>query len=117
MNSFLARTIVPVATAVAISCCAVSVDLHNDEVQAAVLVLLAGGFLVGTVWPRGAWRWALILGLSIFIGDNAAPRLGIVALPIQPINWGTLVALVPAFIGTYIGVGVRRLLAASTASL
>jgi hypothetical protein len=117
MNSFLTRTLMPLAIAIAIACFAVSVDLHNDEVQAAVLVLLVGGFALGAIWPGGAWRWALILGLSIVVGDNAAPRLGLVALPIQPMNWGTLIAMIPAFIGTYVGVGVRSLLAASTASL
>jgi hypothetical protein len=117
MNSFLTRTLIPLAIAVAIGCLAVSVDLHNDEVQAAVLLLLVGGFVVGAIWPNGAWRWALILGLSIFAGDNAAPRLGLVSLPVQPMNWGTLIAIVPAFIGTYVGVGVRGLLASSRASL
>ena len=107
MHSFLTRTLIPLAIAVVIACVAVSVDLHNDEVQAAVLVLLLGGFVVGAIWPGGAWRWALVLGLSIFVGDNAAPRLGLVALPVHPMNWGTLIAIVPAFIGTYVGVGVR----------
>ena len=117
MNSLLTRTFIPLAIAVAIGCFAVSVDLHNDEVQAAVMVLLAGGFVVGAIWPGGAWRWALVLGLSIVVGDNAAPRLGLVALPAQPMNWGTLVALVPAFIGTYVGAGVRALFAQSTTSV
>ena len=103
MNSFLTRALIPLAIAVAIGCLAVSADLHNDEVQAAVLILLVGGFVVGAIWPGGAWRWALALGLSIFVGDNTAPRLGLVALPVQPMNWGTLIAIVPAFIGTLSG--------------
>jgi hypothetical protein len=117
MNSVLTRTLIPLAVAVAIGCFAVAVDLHNDEVQAAVLVLLVGGFTTGVIWPGGAWRWALILGLSILVGDTAAPRLGLVALPVQPVNWGALVAMIPAFVGTYAGVGVRSLFAASTAGL
>lgn len=117
MNIKPGQAFIPLALSVAIGAFAVSVDLHNDEVQAAVLVLVVGGFLIGAIWPAGAWRWALVLGLSIFVGDNAAPRLGLVALPVQPMNWGTLIAIVPAFIGTFVGVGVRSLLAASTASL
>ena len=117
MNSLLTRTLIPLTIAVGIGCFAVYVDLHNDEVQAAVLILLVGGFVTGAIWPGGAWRWALILGLSIFIGDNAAPRLGVVGQPVLPMNWGTLIAIIPAFIGTYVGVGVRSLLGASTASL
>jgi hypothetical protein len=113
MNSALTRAVVAPAFAVAIGCFAVWVDLHNDEVQAAVLVLLVGGFVMGAIWPGGAWRWALVLGLSIFVGDNAAPRLGLVGLPVKPLNWGTLIAVAPAFIGTYVGVGVRALLSAA----
>ena len=113
MNRSLLHTVLPFGLAIAISCFAVSVDLHNDEVQAAVLVLLAGGFVLGGLWPQAAWRWALVLGLSIVVGDNAAPRLGLSATPIEPMNWGTLIALIPAAIGTYVGVGVRALMSAA----
>jgi len=117
MNPTLSRAILPFACAVAVACFAVSVDLHNDEVQAAALVLVAGGFVIGAIWPDHAWRWALVLGLSIFVGDNAAPRLGLVAVPVQPMNWGTLIALVPAFLGTYVGAGVRKLFGVATSNL
>ncbi len=113
----LTRTLIPSALAVAVGCFAVSVDLHNDEVQAVVLVLLVGGFILGAIWPGGAWRWALILGLSILIGDNGAPRLGLARGPAQPVNWGTLIALIPAFIGTYVGVGVRKMISESVANV
>jgi hypothetical protein len=107
----------PCLVAIGFGCFAVAVDLHNDEVQAAVLALLVGGFVMGTIWPEGAWRWALILGLSIVAGDYAAPQLGLVGVPPQPINWGTLIAVIPAFIGTYVGVGVRKLLAEAVTTL
>jgi hypothetical protein len=113
MNRSFLDTVLPFALAVAIGCFAVSVDLHNDEVQAAVLVLLVGGFVLGGIWPHAAWRWALVLGLSIFAGDNAAPRLGLSSTPVEPMNWGTLIALIPAAIGTYVGVGVRALMSAA----
>jgi ABC-type multidrug transport system permease subunit len=108
MKPALTRTILPFVLAVAFGCLAVSVDIHNDEVQAAVLVLLVAGFLVGGIWPVGAWRWALVLGLSIVVGDYAAPQLHLVARDPEPINWGALIAIVPAFLGTYLGVGMRR---------
>jgi hypothetical protein len=109
MNARLTRTVVPFALAIAIGCFAVHVDLHNSEVQAAVLVLLVGGFLLGAAWPAGAWRWAIVLGLSIIVGDYAAPQLRLVARDPEPVNWGALLAVIPAFIGTYAGVGVRRI--------
>jgi hypothetical protein len=93
---------------------AVHVDLHNDEVQAAVLVLLVGGGLLGMMAPHRAWRWALILGLSIVVGDYAAPQLHLIARAPEPVNWGALLALIPAFVGTYVGVGVRSVLGTRT---
>ena len=111
------RSLIPFVLAVAVGCFAVSVDLHNDEVQAAVLVLLVGGFIIGAIWPDGAWRWALILGLSIVVGDFAAPQLHWVAQDPKPVNWGALIALIPAFIGTYVGVGARSLLGAAVTDL
>ena len=93
---------------------AVHVDLHNDEVQAAVLVLLVGGGILGLLVPHRAWRWALVLGLSIVVGDYAAPHLHLIAREPEPVNWGGLLALIPAFVGTYVGVGVRGTLAART---
>ena len=110
MHSPFVRNLLPIVLAVAIGAVAVSVDLHNSEVQSAALILVVGGFLLGTIWPGGAWRWALILGLSICIGDNLAPRLHLIARDVEPLNWGALVALVPAFIGTYAGVGMRAML-------
>lgn len=96
--------------AIGIAVFAVHVDLHNDEVQAAVLVLLVGGGLLGMIAPHQAWRWVLILGLSIVVGDYAAPQLHLVAREPEPVNWGALLAVIPAFIGTYVGVAVRWLL-------
>ena len=118
MPTMLTRTILPFALAAAFGCFAVLVDLHNNEPQGAALVLVVGGILLGTIWPAGAWRWAVILGLSIFVGDPIGVKLGAQPpWPEQGINPGSLVALVPAFIGTYAGAGVRMLLDAATAKV
>ena len=101
----------PFALAIAIAVFAVSVDLHNAEVQAAAMVIVTGGFVLGIGWPAGAWRWALILGLSIVVGDPMGVQLGIKPpWPETGFNPGSFIALVPAFIGTYAGVLVRRLM-------
>ena len=117
MRWTLSGTILPLVLAAGIGAFAVSIDLHNTEVQAAALVLVVGGFLLGMIWPDGAWRWAIVLGLSIVVGDTLAMQLHLVARDPQPINWTAAVALVPAFIGTYAGVGVRRLLGAAAGSV
>ncbi|MGI8991265.1 MAG: hypothetical protein ACR2I2_17005 [Bryobacteraceae bacterium] len=92
---------------VAAICCAVFaayVDSHNDEVQSAVLVILVGTFALGASFPAHAWRWALIAGLSIAASFPVLRILGNDA----PFNWGTLIALAPAFIGAYAGAILRR---------
>ncbi|HEX3928484.1 MAG TPA: hypothetical protein VHW65_10835 [Gemmatimonadales bacterium] len=103
--------LVATALAVAIGAFAITVDLHNDEVQAAVLVLVTGGVILGFVRPARAWRWALILGLSIFVGEVLGAKVGLVRVHGGATwNFGTLVALIPATVGTYVGVGVRSLM-------
>lgn len=107
----------PLLAATAVAAFAVWVDLHNDEPQAAALVLVVGGLLLGALWPVGAWRWALVLGLSIFVGDPLGVRLGVTPpWPEQGVNFGSLVAVVPAFIGIYVGAGLRRLMSGAVSS-
>ncbi len=111
MQSNLLKSAVPVVLAIAIAVVAVSVDLHNDEPQAAALVLVVGGFLLGTISPDRAWRWAVILGLSIVIGDPIGVQLGVnPPWPERGFNPGSFIALIPAFLGTYAGVAVRAAL-------
>ncbi len=110
-DSISIRNLLPYLAALGIAAFAVNVDLHNDEPQAAALVLVVGGLILGALAPRHAWRWALILGLSIFVGDYLGERLGVGTLYPTPVwNFGALVALVPATIGTYAGVGIRSVM-------
>ncbi|MDQ6706130.1 MAG: hypothetical protein M3Z85_09195, partial [Acidobacteriota bacterium] len=91
----------------AAACCAIFaayVDSHNDEVQSAVLVILTGTFALGAVFPPNAWRWALIVGLSI-AARSAVERIQGGA---APFNAGTFIALAPAFAGAYAGALIRR---------
>lgn len=80
------------------------VDFHNDEPQAAAILLVLFGAVLGFAQPRRAWRWALLIALCI----PAAYLIGS-ALGYQPVSWpkpglyATLLALIPAFIGTYGG--------------
>ncbi len=85
------------------------VDTHNDEVQAAVLVILVGAGTLALIEPRAAWRWALLLGLSIPVTYLLVPLVDDTA-PFDIHNyWGTFVAFIPAFVGAYGGVFLRWL--------
>jgi len=80
------------------------VDFHNDEPQAAVLVILVATFLLGLILPPRAWLWAIIVALCL-----PAEYLFLRSLGYQPVSppspawYASLLALIPAFIGAYGG--------------
>jgi len=98
--------------AVAVGAFAGQVDFHNDEPQAAVMVLLVLGSMLGFARPRHAWRWGIIAALGI----PATYLIGR-ALGHRPVYWpqpnicATLIAIIPAVIGAYFGVLVRKVFA------
>lgn len=79
------------------------VNTHTDETGiVAGSVLIASG-LLGLVEPRGAWRWGLLVGLSVPVGQAIFHLVG---APVPyPNEWSdlpvTFVALVPALVGAY----------------
>lgn len=100
------------------------VDLTASELQSEVLVILAGGFILGALGPRGAWRWALILGVSAAAAELLALSLGIepagfvharAANPARALTFTYVnalqgfFALVPAFTATTMGAWTHRL--------
>jgi len=95
--------------AVTVGLFAGQVDFHNDEPQAAVLVLLVPGSMPGFARPRRAWRWGIIAALGI----PATYLIGR-ALGHRPVYWpqpnicATLIAIIPALIGAYAGVLARK---------
>ncbi len=85
-------------------------DFNNTEPQAAVLFLLVFGFILGAIHPKRAWVWGIILGLSICIVYFVALGLGFQPNePPEPGWYASLIARVPAFLGTYSGVFSRKL--------
>jgi hypothetical protein len=86
-------------------------DLAAADVQPAALLILSFGAVIGAAYPDGAWRRALMLGLSVPLAHVVAQVTGTVLPYPVPHFADTFLALVPAFVGTFLGVGVRRLLA------
>ncbi|MFN8376030.1 MAG: hypothetical protein U0694_24545 [Anaerolineae bacterium] len=85
------------------------VDITADEVQAPMLCILLFSFMLGLLQPKGAWRWALLIGLSIpaatFVG--LAINFNFVdAPPRYPITLAVLV--IPALVAAYLGVLASR---------
>jgi hypothetical protein len=87
------------------------VDSRNDEPQAAVLVILMVTFLAGLLVPSRAWLWAIITGVCLPVGYLLARALGYLsAAPLEPGWYASAIALIPAFIGAYLGALARVLL-------
>lgn len=85
------------------------IDLHNDEVQPTVGLLLLFSFIMGNKHPQKAWVYSIILGLSIFFGYVFANMTGFIPKGTQPSNilW-SLIAVIPAFVGGYSGVAFKH---------
>ncbi len=87
------------------------IDMMASEIQPAVFLVLIFTCLLGFLQPRRAWLWAFIIGSSIL----AVHLLGLIfsiqpACPVEPNVWVTSIALVPAFIGAYLGALTRKVL-------
>ncbi|HEX7939156.1 MAG TPA: hypothetical protein VF483_09215 [Gemmatimonadaceae bacterium] len=87
------------------------VDLRNDEVQAAALVLVVGSGIIGVAWPKWSWAAGVTSGACIFGGYGLFHVVGIATpQPAQPNLYGALIAIVPAVIGALLGAGLRAVL-------
>jgi hypothetical protein len=85
------------------------IDLGAGEVQVPALLLLAFTFFTGFASPRGAWRWAIVTGLWVPVFHIV--RMGLERNPGASFNesWGSLLALVFAFAGSYGGSFIQRI--------
>jgi hypothetical protein len=86
-------------------------DIRAEEMQPAVLLLLSFAALLGAAFPDGAWRRGLLLGLSVPVAHVVSQLTGTVLPYPLPRFADTFLALIPAMIGSYLGVGLRRLVA------
>jgi hypothetical protein len=69
-----------------------------DDTGITVGTILLTCAIFGAIDPRKAWQWALAVGIWI-------PLHGL----LWAHNFGTLIALIPAFLGAYLGAGIRSL--------
>ena len=91
-----------------------AVDFNNDEPQAAVIVIVVFAGLLGFIQPRKAWRWAIIEGLGVPTVYLIATALGYRSKSVPEPGWyASLIALIPAFISTYCGALLRKILGTS----
>src|SRR3970040_508849 len=82
-------------------------DLRTDDPQLPALLLITFGLFLGFSQPTAAGRGALVLGLWIPFLGLIARAAGVTNAQFSDVLF-SLVALVPALIGAYAGVLVRR---------
>lgn len=83
-------------------------DLRTTDVQGPVAVLFAAAFFLAAWHPDGAWRRGLMLGLSVPLAHVVADLTGR-PLPyaVEPLT--TMMSIIPAMLGTVVGMAVSRL--------
>ncbi len=87
-------------------------DLHDDEVQPAALLLFLGGFVLGFARPRRWWAWATGLALWIIVEPVIADVFHLTMA--FPANAGAVLAFVPALLGAGAGAALAKLRRART---
>ena len=89
------------------------VDFNNDEPQAAAIVVMICAAILGFAQPKNAWRWAIVIALSIPLVYLIAIAAGLQPrTPPEPGLYASLLALIPSFIGAYGGVFIRKVMSA-----
>ena len=105
-----------VLCAFAVGSLAFYIDLHNEEVQPAALVLVLGGGVIGLMWPRWSWAGGIVAGLCIVAGHLIYRAMGgRPPFAIEPSIWGALIAVVPATVGALMGAGLRVMVSPGSA--
>lgn len=84
----------------------------DDSAMLTVAVWLAIAGLMGFVFPKGVWRWALLLAVGLPLGGCTLHFMGR-AQAIHPDSYATIglvgfVGLGVCFVGTYAGKALRR---------
>ncbi len=85
------------------------IDLNSQEVQLPMFCLLLFSFTLGVFQPKAAWRWGLLMGLSLPVAYFVAfaTNLRAVDAPRYPITLAVLV--IPALAAAYLGAFASRL--------
>jgi len=91
-----------------------AIDFNATEPQPAALLVLILAGLLGFAQPRNAWRWAVLATLGLPLAYVSLRQLGWQSRdPVSPGEYATLIALIPALVGAYGGVLLRRVIQAA----
>jgi len=97
-----------ILSALVVGAFAFYVDVHNDEVQPAALILVLGAGTIGAIWPKWSWVGGLVSGVCILLGHLAWRASGQpTPFPLHPNVFAALIAVIPAMVGALTGAGAR----------
>lgn len=104
--------VVPLLLAAALPAAGGYADIHSPDIQSVSLLLASCGWVLGALYPDGAWRRALVLGASVPLAHLVARYTGATLPHGVEHATATYLAVIPAMIGTYAGVLMRRVVLA-----
>jgi len=82
--------IIAIALAVGIA----ALDLTLRDTSTSLIAILFASMVMGYFGPKRAWRWGLLFGAFLPLGHLVMRRSG---------EFSGLLALVPSFVGAYLG--------------
>jgi hypothetical protein len=87
-------------------------NVNTTEVIVPMSCLLIFSFVCGLVQPKGAWRWGVLIGLSIMISTFVGLAVNF-QFPEPPPRFPitAIVLVIPALMGTCAGAFVHRVFA------
>ncbi len=85
------------------------IDVNSDDVQVTVLLLLLFGYFLGFARRTETWQLGMLLGMWVPL--FAVIRAFALGGPghFLPEGVGSLISLIPAFGGVYLGAAIRRM--------
>ncbi len=87
-------------TAVVLAACTAALDVVIHDTSTSLVAILFAAMVMGYLAPQRAWRWGLLIGLSLPLSHLAARRGGELA---------GVMAFVPSFVGAYLGMFLDKM--------
>ena len=84
------------------------VDLAAGSPQVAATLIVVFAFLLSLTYPRRAWMWALLTAMFVPLANALVMELGYPHFRRPESVYLSYLAFVPAFIGAYSAVFLRR---------
>ncbi len=86
--------------AVVLAAGAAALDVVVRDTSTSLVAILLAAMVMGYLAPQRAWRWGLLIGVSLPLSHLVARRSGELA---------GVMAFVPSFVGAYLGMFLEKM--------